>query len=447
MAQSVGNTGTDPDFGALQARANRRRGLALLTLLVVIGLAGAALVVSLQGSARKEDEALSGALRGCLLGGPLEGGETVPMRYRRLQLRAIAKSDSERVTGAARLWPLACRASAERVLDRLRNDATAEQIKPIATLAKVLADPTLVGKDLSETLVAAFATLDAVLPAEVPRGSEKLPPVVLNVDTLAAIPPLSKKGTALSRCYTEDNPGLSLPVLLDEEGLSAPLLCRFGSASDEASCRSLTEIAGVRGHGLRLLGTSDPETETVVFAGRRGSEGVFVAGSATPIDRIYSYGGYVARDHRVSVLGWDEENRTMVLVEKPPNGKPSRTPLRPNFRVSNYFYDSQLLWDQVLVRGVTPNGERRLFVLPLGSRRAFELADIGELPEAGLIRAGEQEQPHLTGCRTSKATVVRVRGTDNDQLTFRLDRGFSMPVYAPTRGVLGCHETTATVVR
>jgi hypothetical protein len=136
------------------------------------------------------------------------------------------------------------------------------------------------------------------------------------------------------------------------------------------------------------------------------------------------------------------------LVQKVGASPAVRTPLKPNFTVGNFFYGSQLLWDQVLVRGITPDNERRLFALPVSRPDAgsFEPVDIGVLPEPGLIRQGDEEQPHLTGCRSEQATVVRVRGTDRDSITFRINGKFSQPVSAPTWGVLGCHGATATLV-
>jgi hypothetical protein len=210
----------------------------------------------------------------------------------------------------------------------------------------------------------------------------------------------------------------------------------------------MTELSGVHGHGLRLLGTSDATSSTLIFAGKRGSEGVFVAGSPAPLDKLYSYGGYASGDGEAWVLGWDEEARGLVLVHKRAEQAPTRIPLKPNFRVGNFFYGSQLLWDQVLVRGITPDNERRLFALPVSQPDAgsFEPVDIGELPEPGLIREGDEEQPHLTGCRSSQATVVRVRGSREDYITFRINGKFSEPVRSPTWGVLGCHGATATLV-
>jgi hypothetical protein len=447
--QGVPSRDSTPDFAA--ASAKRKRTWTVAAAIVLL-LAGGALAAGLVVSTRRVEAELAATaseLRGCLFTRPLENGESSLLRFRRLQLAAASRSDFDRLASNRKLWPERCRDSVTKMRDLLKTEATPQELEAFVKLNKVLGDATMAVRDVTEALTPVTALLDARAPGPIPVTDEPLPPLARNLDSLAAIPPLSKKGTALGNSYTEDNPGLSLPVLVDDESLASPLLCSFRAAETRADCRAMTELTSVHGHGLRLLGTSDETSPTIVFAGKRGSEGVFVSGSAEPVDRVYSYGGYAAKDGTVSVLGWDVEQRHMVLVRSSPGKDPVRTPLKPNFRVGNYFYSSQLLWDQVLVRGVTPDNERRLFVLSLASpdARSFGLADIGELPEAGLIREGEEEQPHLTGCRTSAATVVRVRGTGHDSLTFRVAEKFSQPVQAPTWGTLGCHASTATLVK
>jgi hypothetical protein len=447
--QEVPSRDSTPDFAAAHARRRRSRNVIIGALLLLGG--GAITAAFLVSSRRARDELAlaAGQLRGCLFVKPIENGESSLLRFRRLQLAAASRSDFDRLAATRRIWPERCRDSITKVRELLKTDATQEQLETFVKLNKVLGDATMVAGDVTHVLTPVTALIDERAPGSIPETGEPLPPLARNLDSLSAIPPLSKRGTALGSSYTEDNPGLSLPVLVDDESLTAPLLCSFRAAATAAECRAMTELTSVHGHGLRLLGTSDEASQTIVFAGKRGSAGIFVSGSADPVDRVYSYGGYAAKDGTVSVLGWDTEQRHMVLVRSAPGRAPVRTPLKPNFRVGNYFYSSQLLWDQVLVRGVTPDNERRLFVLSLASpdARSFALADIGELPEAGLIRDGEEEQPHLTGCRTSAATVVRVRGTAHDSLTFRVADKFSQPVQAPTWGTLGCHASAATFVK
>lgn len=370
------------------------------------------------------------------------------MRLRRLQLRALGYSDADLAPSSAKLWPMSCKDNAVSAAAALKDSSTEQSQKSLSDLIAFLAQPSAIWRDGTSVVVPALATLDAAAAGTVAPGKDPLPPTALNLDTLGAIGALTKKGASFSQTYTEDNPVLSLPVLIDDQDLPAPLLCAF--SKEAAQCRALTELSAVHGHGLRLLGTSDADTPPLIFAGKHGAEGVFVAGSGTPVDRMYSFGGYSAHDGSSAVLGWDEEGGNLVLSQKPSaQAAAVRTPLKPNFRVSNFFYSSHLLWDQVLVRGVTPENERRLFVMPLGhdTKAGFGLIDIGELPEVGLIRAGEEEQPHLTGCRTQQATVVRDKGEDNDFLTFRIHDTFTRLVVAPAFGTLGCYGTTATFVR
>jgi hypothetical protein len=157
-ADSVAN---EPDFAALRARASRQR-LAILGSVAAVALAGgiSALVVS-QRSDRREAEAMAAELRGCVLGGPLEAGESVAQRFRRLQLRALGRSDTERVSGAgSKAWPLSCRAPAERVLDKLKTSGSAPQQKSVANLVKLLSEPSTVSSDAGEPIAARLAPVE-----------------------------------------------------------------------------------------------------------------------------------------------------------------------------------------------------------------------------------------------------------------------------------------------
>jgi hypothetical protein len=445
----VSDRDSSPDFLVLQAAANRRRLKLVILGGVVVAVTIGVATLAVQRSARQELEAGIDDLRGCLLQAPLEAKETPALRFRRLQLQALTQPDSALAAERDKLWPFLCRPLALRVSESLKDSVGEEDRKTLDGLAAFLGNAGAIAQDPTPAVEPAVALLDKLHSSPVRTSASPLPPRGRTVDDLPKTSALSAKGTAMSSTFTEDNPGVSMPVLVDEPDMAAPVLCVFHASEPAGKCRLLTELAPTRGHGRRLLGTSDPDAPNLIFAGRRGSEGVFVAGSPVPVDRLYSYGGYAARDGAAYVLGWDDVEKNMVLSKRSSASVSERVPLKPNFRIGNLFYGSQLLWDQVLVRGVTPDNERRLFVLPLGKRAdlKFDLVDIGELPEPGLIRAGEEEQPHLTGCRTERATVVRVRGSEKDYLTFRVGDHFSQPVFASPHGVLGCYGTSATIVR
>jgi hypothetical protein len=109
-----------------------------------------------------------------------------------------------------------------------------------------------------------------------------------------------------------------------------------------------------------------------------------------------------------------------------------------------------MLWDVVMLRGVTKDDRRRLFALSLGRSGAVlgSPTDVGELAEPGLVQGGEDEPPHITGCRTADAMVVRVKGYDHDFMSFRLGGRWSEPISPElTGGTLSCNKAAATVTR
>ena len=416
-------------------------------VVVVGGGIAVAGVVSHRNEVKAVDAA-AGNLQGCLLRQPLAQGETASLRFRRLQLGTVGAVTHPPPDKA---WPSVCSQPARVVLDLMKGQGASDaDSKAIADLATQLDAQGSVLADLSGAVEAAAAAVARLAPSAAPVSTEPLPPKALfTVDDLRPVPPLSKDGTSLGSTFTEDNPGLSLPVLIDDKDMpEAPLLCTFRQAAATASCRSLKGLRAAAQQGLRLLGTSDETVDPLVFAGRRGSEGVFSAKTGQSIDALYSYGGYAREDGSFAILGWDEKASKLVLSRQKGGDPAQRLRLVPDFRVGNYFYGSQILWDQVLVRGVTKSNERRLFVLPVdgASAKGFAPADVGELNEPGLIAGGDEEVAHITGCRTRDLVVVRVRGTGDDFLTFKIGGRFSAPVSVPPQGLLGCYGSSASLV-
>ena len=437
-----------PDFAGANRRRRRTLAIGAGVGLAVIAAGAAVAITAAQHAQAQAVSAATTQLDTCLFQQPLEASESPGMRFRRLQLGAVAGAERP---AADKAWPGACAQPARRVLDAMRAAGASDaDVKAVAELARLLDDPGAVLADLTAPVDAATAAVSRLAPAVAVSGGDPLPPrALLTVDDLRAVKPLSKDGTSLGRTFTEDNPGLSLPVLIDDKDLpDAPLLCTFRESAATASCRSLRGLVADPKQGMRLLGTSDEDAEPLVFAGRRGSEGIFAASTGRQVDALYSYGGYAKSDGSSAILGWDEKASKLVLSRQHGADPAQRVKLVPDFRVGNYFYGSQLLWDRVLVRGVTKSNQRRLFVLAVddADARGFAPADVGELAEPGLIAYGDEETAHITGCRTPDMVVVRVRGTSDDFLTFRTGDHFSAPVPVPPEGLLGCHGSTATLV-
>jgi hypothetical protein len=176
---------------------------------------------------------------------------------------------------------------------------------------------------------------------------------------------------------------------------------------------------------------------------------VFRADTGELVESVYSYGGYARKDGSSAVLGWDEKQRKPILSRRVAGGARERQLIDTNLRVSNFYYDTQILWDLMLLRGVTKQDERRFFAAPYAWHgEGLPFVDVGELPEPGLIDGGADEAPHIAGCRSKNATVVRVKGRFNDFLSFYTGGKWSPPTSPElTGGTMSCHGAEAVITR
>ncbi len=99
----------------------------------------------------------------------------------------------------------------------------------------------------------------------------------LDADGLARGTPLAQKAFSFKSVFTEPHPALDLRVLVDDPG--TPLLCTIKRAAAPAKCAALPKEITASKQGLRLIGTSDDGAAPLIFAGNRGSEGIFRADS------------------------------------------------------------------------------------------------------------------------------------------------------------------------
>lgn len=446
------------DIEALLAEQKRRRRR-------LLGVAGGLVVVVAGGllalNAYQERQAEAriatafGSLSRCLVGAPLEPRESAGTRVRRLQLTAMTLADDQRAMAGGQSWPDRCSTFAYQLDEALRDAGRATGEKDLAhaaaALGKQLKEPTSFLADLTEPVETVWSLSELEKISAAPAVDVAGPPgrsEPLDADSLARGTPLAQKAFSFKSVFTEPHPALDLRVLVDDPG--APLLCTIKRAAAEARCAALPkEIASTK-QGLRLIGTSDDGAAPLIFAGNRGSEGIFRADSGELVDRFYAYGGYAAADGFSAVLGWKEREKELVATRKLAGAPKTEAKLEPAFRTGNPYYSAQMLWDQVLLRGVTKDNQRRLFAQPLGRTGAVlgEAVDVGELSEPGLIEGGIDEPPHITGCKTGEAMVVRVKGYDNDFMTFRLGGTWSSPVSpGMTGGTLSCSKSAAAITR
>ncbi|MFS8070941.1 MAG: hypothetical protein ACMG6S_31625, partial [Byssovorax sp.] len=446
------------DIESLLAEQKRRRTRLLAVSGGLVGVIAGGLFALATYQSRQAEARIAtafGSLSRCLVGGPLEPRESAGTRVRRLQLTAMTLPDDQRAMDGGQSWPDRCSTFAYQLDEALRDAGRATGDKDLAQaaakLGKQLKEPTSFSADLTEPVETVWSLSElekiqgasAVAIAGPPGRAEPL-----DADGLARGTPLAQRAFSFKTVFTEPHPALDLRVLVDDPG--APLLCTIKRAAAPAKCAALPKEITASKQGLRLIGTSDDGAAPLIFAGNRGSEGIFRADGGELVDRFYAYGGYAAADGFSAVLGWKEQEKELVATRKLAGTPKTQAKLTPAFRTGNPYYSAQMLWDQVLLRGVTKDDRRRLFaqLLERTGDVLGEAVDVGELSEPGLIQGGLDEPPHITGCKTAEAMVVRVKGYDNDFMTFRLAGTWSAPVSPEmTGGTLSCSKSTAAITR
>lgn len=448
------------DFASIAADAGKRRKRLLfgaIGLVAVLAAGGYGVSVQQERAAEQRITVAFGSLSRCLFGGPLDAGASASATFRRTQLTAMALADEERGTVNAR-WPERCGTFAHQIDEAMRDAGRGKGDDDLAhaaaALGKQLKEGTSFTADLTSLVDAVWTRAAAEKVTAAPVNDGPAPPARAephDADELAKGTPLAQKAFSFKTIFTEPHPAADMRVLVDDP--SAPggaFLCSMQRASAEARCAPLPPAVTAGKQGLRLFGTTDDGAAPLIFSGNRGSEGIFRADSGELVDRLYAYGGYAAKDGFSAVLGWKEKEKELTASRKLAGGAVTQTKMDPPFRTGNPYYSAQMLWNEVMLRGVTKDNRRRLFALSLNRTGAVlgEPVDVGELSEPGLIQGGLDEPPHITGCQTAEAMVVRVKGYDNDFLTFRLGGKWTSPVSPEmTGGTLSCSKTAAAITR
>jgi len=450
----------EPVDEIVEDRKKRSKGL-LIGIIVAVVLAGGGMFALIRFQEAQTQAALSqswSAFSQCVVGEHLDESAVPSLHFRRIQLTAMRMTEPERIApGSDKPWPASCAPLGHTLRETWKSAGLTENGgkdlgATIEALAKALREPNGQSADLSELVDSTWeqAKKNKIKVIHVDGPTAPFDAKPLDTGKLSKGTPISPTAFTLKAAFTDAHPAGVMRLLVEEKGVQkAPFICTFEQKTPKAQCKSLPEsIAG--GHGLRLWGTADDDSAPVVFAGERGRAGVFRADTGDKIDTMYSYGSYAKKDGATAVLGFDEETKDLILTRRPAGGKSGRTKIDPDFRVGNYYYSTQILWDHLVLRGVTKKEERRLFVskYPWQGDAAPSLTDIGELPEPGLIERGTDEPAHIQGCKTAQAMVVRVKGYDNDFMSFLMDGKWSPPMSPKVSdGILSCHGSEAVVTR
>ncbi len=447
------------DAIAAERQKRKRRLLVGGAAVMVLSIGGGAAALAYQDAqATARISAAWSGLHRCLLGPGLEPGETASRRFRGLQLAAMGLPEAQRAPVNGESWPGRCAALGHQLNEALRDAGRASKDKKdlaswSEAIAKALKEPRAFADDLSEPLEAAwFEAQEGKIALQAAAGVEGPPPIAiaLTSDALAKVDPIAKTSTSLKGIHAEPHAGGKLRFLVEDKSLPAsPFVCSATAAPAALSCATLPAPIAAK-QGLRLLGTADDDAAPLVFSGNRGGSGIFRADTGELVESIYAYGGYSSKDGFAAVLGWREPKEKLTLTRAPKGAGSSQTEIDPDFRVGNFYYSSQILWDQILLRGVTKKEERRLFAqrveragAPLGPS-----VDVGELEEPGLVTGGADEPPHIAGCRTASGMVVRVKGYDNDFMSFLSGGRWSQPISPGlTGGTLSCGKDGAAITR
>jgi hypothetical protein len=443
--------------------AGFKKKFAIGAVVVVAALIGGGVFYSRYSTAKANEKIATSwnGLSRCMIGEPIAQGQHASARFRGVQLTAMTQAEVTRAPANGEPWPSRCAKYAHALNEGLLEAARAEKgAKDLGywseKLAVAIKDEAAWHADLSELVdqtwdQAGKASLAAAA-SDAPAPPALAQP--LTVDSLAGKPGISKASMAMKSLQPELNPGSSLRFLIEDKDVpNAPMVCTVTAGQAAAKCASISADVASTQRGFRLLGTADDDADPLVFAGKNGADGVFRAQSGEKIDTVTTYGGYAAKEGLTSLLTWDDPSHQLRLVRKPAGKAKTVSPVsaEPKVKVGNAYYDAQLLWNQLVFRGLNSFNELWLAAAEVssGEPAVAAVSEIGQLAEGGVPdRPGDDVVPQLTGCRVAKALVVRARGERSEFLSFLVGGRWTKPVQVGgIGGTLSCRKAEAALTR
>lgn len=413
----------------------RRRTIAIVLGILVLGIGGV-VAGSFVSAAKAKGEASKklGALSQCLFGERVDDAPG-PL-FRRMQLAAMNLPVEARGLGAE-AWPQRCGLISQELLEASKSAGlSTKDAKDLGyypdVLAKALKDPRGHLDDTTELLEQTWA--EAKKAGLVPEGSTvtgpPAPPVTpMTIDDLSKLTPLTKSFFPFKEMQFELHPGDEPWFLVQDTTVDPPaFLCKIGKENIE--CQKLPETVAKSGQGLRFLGTTEPGAAPLLFAGNRGDAGIYRSDTGEKVDAAYSYGAYASKSGGAYVLGWDPaERKPIYITQKRGDAQAKRKFFEPEeLEVSNYFYDAQIAYGHVFLRGWDKDNVMKFLDYPIddATGKLGEPKNIPGLEELG--RGGSDDTPYISACQHDKNLVVRVKTGYGSSLLFFIDGKWSGPI-------------------
>ena len=359
-------------------------------------------------------------------------------------------------------WPSRCASPALALQETLKGTGRlagdgAELGKAAEALGKKL-------KEDGKPSVDVFEALDRLweLAAKlelIPRaaGEVRAPPEAveaLDLDALAAVPPLAHKAFALDTVFSERVPAGALRIVATSKDLpDAPLWCEFPDGAATGHCGKMPAAVLAVSRDLRLLGSTEDEAKPLVFADKRGDGGIFRSDSGEKLTAIFSYGGFSRRDGFAAALGWDDkgDKKKPFVLTRQRSGASARVDRFALEGVKWALNDVAMLWDHMVWEHFDgKSGERRLFAKKLAESDdpTASPTDVGKIWDYERVEDYDRAEETIRGCKTREALIVLVNGRARDSVAFQAQGRWIEPLQlAGTGGTLTCRGTEATETR
>jgi hypothetical protein len=477
-------------FMAQLGQPQRKRKLfAVAGVGAVVLIGGAIFAARFFDSKEKDATATSFARLGtCLLGDPLGDKETAGGRARNVQLVVAGIPFEQRSKPGTPAWPARCAAEAHTLAEHAKAAGGAYEGLAASSevLAKALSDDAAATAGFKEPLEKVWGEaktaglrFDKAAPAGsagAAPGTPELAPAPRPAEPMSdkdfrALPKLLSGNFTLSAVRPEPFPGAIVHFVVDQQDMpDGPHACTIVASDEKIRCSKIPAAAAKLSPGLRLMGTLEPKAKPFYFAGDKGQSGVFrpEGGEQVSPSSMGAVTGASGRASGALFMLARSGSSGVKLLGVPEKGATVERALLSGSDLSSPQVTTGLFWDYIAYKTsprASPASHLMFRKLPDSASGSPGAAiDVGAIDEATpgdepeVARKGPQRRPEpaaesdddraMDGCRTPEATMVRLRGTKHDYVSFFQADRWSPPVKAPSRGgVFTCRKTEASSVR